>query len=85
MKVFAILAVRWLALGFIASGCCLLLGNLLDSYREFDPTYLWYYVQQQLLRPFLVLLTGLSLWLFSRPLALLLVRGLRTSHPDEQA
>ena len=71
-----ILAVRWLGLLIIAIGLWQLAANVLATAVEFDPSYIFYYFQSQMLRPVLGCLTGLLLLLLGNPLGKFIARGL---------
>ncbi len=75
----AILSIRILALLLIVVGAGQLLANVIESIREFDPTYWWYYVQSEMLRPLLAIIFGKLLYLFSKPLGKLLASGIDPS------
>lgn len=72
----AILAVRLLGLTCLLLGLWQGIAHLIDGWREFDPTYLGYFLRSQLLRPGLAVFFGLALIFGSRPLARALTRGL---------
>lgn len=46
-------------------GSYLLVANLLDSYRDFDPSYLAYFFALVILRPVLLLIWSVLLWLLA--------------------
>jgi hypothetical protein len=60
---------RVAAILFIALGLFQLLANNLESYRDFDPSYLGYYFMSVCLRPILLIIWGLLLGALSRRLA----------------
>lgn len=66
---FAYVVVRLLALFWGVLGVWLLLPNLLETYREFNPSYWEHYFLSQLLRPLLALGLGCGLWIRARQLA----------------
>lgn len=68
MRARAILSIRLLALLFLAFAFWQGLVNLIETWRDFDPSYLGYFLENLLLRPVLAALVGALLWLFSRPL-----------------
>lgn len=72
----AILGVRLLALLFGALGMWLLTANLLESFSEFNPSYLGYFILSQVARPLVSVVIGLALWALSKPIGKLVVRGL---------
>ncbi|MDX2110268.1 MAG: hypothetical protein SFY80_08525 [Verrucomicrobiota bacterium] len=76
MTVRAILAIRLLGLALFILGTWLLVANLFETIRQFDPTYAWYYFQNQLLRPVLAMGLGCILLLFSKPLGKFMAREL---------
>ena len=67
LRIAAVLAFWWASY--------LLLVNLIDSYRDFDPSYLGYYFGQVLLRPLLLLLWSSLLWLLAPRIARTVHRG----------
>jgi len=72
----AILAVRLLGLFWLVAGLWMLVANVIESATEFNPSFVGYYLQSQLLRPLLAVGVGLLLFIFSRPLGRRLARGL---------
>ncbi len=80
----ATLAVRSSALYIICLGIWQLLGNVADTFRDIDPSYISYYFQSQLARPLLGMLTGCVMWLLSRPLGRLVARGLDNDVKNQQ-
>ena len=52
-----------------------LLGNIIQTWDTFNPSYWSYYVQQQLARPFVGIAVSLLVWFAARPLARWLSRG----------
>lgn len=72
----AILGVRLCALFFGALGLWLLVANLVESFSEFNPSYLGYFLLSQVARPLAAIVLGLLLWLLSKPVGKLLGRGL---------
>ena len=73
---WATIAVRVCGLLIASLALWQLLGNILGSYRDFDPSYLGYYFTSQLARPFCGLCVGLALVAFSRMLGRWIARGL---------
>jgi hypothetical protein len=76
-------SVRWATLAVRISGLFVatlalwqMLGNILGTYRDFDPSYMLYYFTSQMARPTCGVVLGLMLWLLSRPFGRLLARGL---------
>lgn len=76
MKSRAILAVRLLGLTLAGLGVWQLLGNLGQSWREFDPSYLGYFLMSECYRPGLAIALGLLLGATSRRWGTWLSRGL---------
>lgn len=74
----AILAIRVIGVLLVVLGLWQLIANIIESIREFDPTYWWYYVQSELLRPLLGIFIGKLLYWFSKPMGALLAKGLET-------
>jgi len=72
----AILAVRLLGLFWLVAGLWMLAANVIESATEFNPSFIGYYLQSQLLRPLLAVGVGLMLFIFSRRLGRRLARGL---------
>ena len=72
----ATLAVRLLGLIWITAGLWMLAANAIESAKEFNPSFIGYYLLSQALRPVLAVAVGLGLWFFSRPLGRLIARGL---------
>lgn len=79
MRPQAILLVRIIAFLFVVIGAGQLLANVIESIREFDPTYWWYYVQSEMLRPLIAIISGKVIFFFSKPLGKLLARGIDAS------
>ena len=75
----AVIAVRILGLFLAAIGLWQALGNVLASWRDFDPSYLSYYFSMQLARPCAGIAVGLCLWLFARPIGR---RAMKASRRD---
>lgn len=50
-------------------GAYLLVANLLESFRDFDPSYLGYFFTTVLLRPLLLMFWSLLLWLLAPSLS----------------
>ena len=73
---WATLAVRVCGLLVAVLALWQTVGNVLGTYRDFDPSYIGYYFASQIARPFSGLCIGLILLIFSRPLGRLLARGL---------
>jgi|WetSurMetagenome_2_1015567.scaffolds.fasta_scaffold311275_2 hypothetical protein len=73
---WAILAVRTCGLFVASLAVWQMLGNLVGTYRDIDPSYLGYFVSSQLARPFCGIVVGAVLYAFSRPLGRLIARGL---------
>lgn len=63
---FAIIGLRLIGILVLAGGIVLLLGNVLETAWDFNPNYLGYYFATQLLRPVLIIVTGVLLLGFSR-------------------
>ncbi len=61
-----VVGVRLLGLLMAAAGFWQLAGNVLETWRDFDPSYAGYYFSSQLMRPLLGVGLGLLLWVFSR-------------------
>jgi hypothetical protein len=72
----AILRIRLLGLLFLLLGSWQALGNLIDGWIEFDPTYFGYFLRVQLLRPGLALVLGLLLCLNAKRVGRWICRGL---------
>ena len=53
-----------------------MLGNIVGSLREIDPSYIGYYFSSQLARPFCGICVGGLIYLFSKPIGRLIARGL---------
>ena len=62
----AVVGVRLMGLLIAAVAFWQLLGNVLDTWRDFDPSYAGYYFGNQLLRPVLGLAIGAVLMLGAR-------------------
>ena len=73
---WAILAVRISGLFVATLALWQMLGNILGTYRDFDPSYILYYFTSQMARPTCGFILGILLWLFSRLFGRLLARGL---------
>lgn len=58
-------------------GAWLALANILQTWQDFDPSYLFYYVESQLLKPLLGCIFGLLLIALAKPLGRLLATGLK--------
>jgi hypothetical protein len=71
----ALLLVRLLALCGVGVNLATLLANLAQSFDAFNPTYVGFFVKQQLARPLVGIALSLLLAGFARPLARLLARG----------
>jgi len=71
----ALLLVRLLALCGVAVNLATLLANLLQSFDAFNPSYIGFFVKQQLARPLVGIVLSLTIAVFARPLARLLARG----------
>ena len=71
----ALLLVRLLALCGVAVNLATLLANLLQSYDAFNPSYIGFFVKQQLARPLVGIVLSLTIAGFARSLARLLARG----------
>ncbi|MCC5835950.1 MAG: hypothetical protein JJU20_14585 [Opitutales bacterium] len=67
LRIVAVLGIWW--------GSYLLLANLIDSYRDFDPSYLGYFFGQVLLRPLLLLLWSSLLWVLAPRIGRILNNG----------
>jgi hypothetical protein len=76
----AILAVRLLGLFWLVAGLWMLAANVIESAAEFNPSFIGYYLQSQVLRPLLAVGLGLLLIMFSRRLGRWLARGLDSSN-----
>jgi hypothetical protein len=76
----AILAVRLLGLFWLVAGLWMLVANVIESALEFNPSFIGYYLQSQVLRPVLAMGLGLLLIIFSRRLGRWLARGLDSSN-----
>jgi len=76
----AVLAVRLLGLFWLVAGLWLLAANVIESALEFNPSFIGYYLQSQVLRPLLAMGLGLLLIFFSRRLGRWLARGLDSSN-----
>jgi hypothetical protein len=72
----AILGVRLLGLFWMVAGLWMLAANVIESATEFNPSFLGYYLQSQVLRPVLAILAGVILGMFSRRLGRRAARGL---------
>ncbi len=67
LRIFAVLGIWW--------ATYLLLANLIDSYRDFDPSYLGYFFGLVLLRPLLLLLWSSLLWILAPRIGRILDTG----------
>lgn len=72
----AILAVRLFGFFLLVLGALSLLANAVESARDFDPTYLGYYLVTQTLRPGLAMTAGILGWRMAPRLGRWLARGL---------
>ncbi|GHB97136.1 hypothetical protein [Cerasicoccus arenae] len=72
----AILGVRLCALFIGVLGLWLLVANLVEGFGDFNPSYIAYFLVNQVARPLIAVVLGLLLWAFSGPLGRLLGRGL---------
>jgi hypothetical protein len=75
----AVLAVRLLGLFWLVAGCWMLAANIIESALEFNPSFIGYYLQSQMLRPLLAMGLGLLLIILSKKLGRWLARGLDSS------
>jgi hypothetical protein len=64
----AVVAVRLVGVLVAALAFWQMVGNLIGSWRDFDPNYLGYYFASELARPLAGIATGALLWLFSGPI-----------------
>ena len=78
MEVFSLslLAVRLLALILVVIGLLQAVANVLETFRDFDPTHAGYYFKSQLLRPVVLMGGGFLTWTLSLPLSGLISAGL---------
>ena len=78
MEVFSLslLALRLLALVLVVIGLLQAVANILETFRDFDPTHDGYYFKSQLLRPVVLIGGGLLTWALSHPLSKLMSTGL---------
>jgi len=78
MEIFSLslLALRLLALILVMVGLLQAVANILETFRDFNPTYAGYYFKSQLLRPVVLIVGGFLTWALSRPLSGLIVVGL---------
>ncbi len=60
---------RLMAVALIIIGLLSLLFQLINSWSAFDPSYLWPFLASTILRPSIVILTGLLLMAISNRLA----------------
>jgi hypothetical protein len=74
----ALLLVRLLALCGVGVNFAQLLANLVQSFDAFNPSYVGFFVQQQLARPLVGIALALATAALSRPLARLLARGIES-------
>lgn len=72
----AILGVRLVAFFFLILGVWLLLANIFESASSFNPAYLGYYIQSQLIRPLILIGIAILSLSLSRPLGIWLTRSL---------
>lgn len=72
----AVLSLRLIALVLVLIGAGQAVASILESYRDFDPSYLDHFFLTHLLRPCLAIVFGKLVWVFSRPLGIFLARGL---------
>ena len=75
-RVASIIAVRLVALVFMIVGAWMLLGNLIETLPDFNPTYTDVYLKTQVLRPILAIGIGFFIYVTSFIFAGLLTRGL---------
>jgi hypothetical protein len=61
--------VRILALAGLGFYTAELLGNVIQTWDTFNPSYWGYYVQQQLARPLVGIAIALLFWFAARPIA----------------
>jgi|GEM_PF-818407 hypothetical protein len=71
----AVVAVRLLGVLVAALALWQMAGNLIASWRDFDPSYLGYFFSSEVARPLAGLIIGMLLWLFSGPIGRRAVRG----------
>ncbi len=71
----ALILVRLLSLAGLALSLYALLANLAQSYDSFNPSYIGFFLKQQVLRPAIGALISLLLGLFARRLARRIARG----------
>jgi len=76
----AILAVRLLGLFWLVVGLWMLVANIIESATEFNPSFVGYYLQSQMLRPLLAMGLGVLLIILSKKLGRWLARGLDSSN-----
>ncbi len=76
----AVLAVRLLGLFWVVAGLWMLVANVIESATEFNPSFMGYYLQSQVLRPLLAMGLGVLLILFSRRLGRWLASGLDSTN-----
>ncbi len=79
MQTHATLYLRLLGFTLLVLALWQGLSNLVESWREFSPTYAIHFLCSELLRPAIAALLGAGLILASRPLARWLARGLDRS------
>ena len=65
----SLLALRFFALILVIIGLLQAIANILETVREFNPSYAGYYFKSQLLRPVILIAGGLLTWALSRPLS----------------
>lgn len=73
----AVLGVRLVGLLVLLLGLWQLAGNIIDTWRDFDPSYITYYFSSQIARPLAGILIGLLVIFVAAPTGRLLARGLR--------
>lgn len=64
----AVVAVRLIGVLVAALALWQMAGNLIGSWRDFDPNYLGYFFAGEMARPLAGIATGALLWLFSGPI-----------------
>ncbi len=65
----SIVGVRLVGLLVLSLALWQLLGNILSTWRDFDPSYLGYYVSSQLMRPLVGVFVGLGIMFAARPIS----------------
>lgn len=63
---------RLIGIALIVAGLLGLVFQLMDSWSAFDPSYLWEFLASTILRPLIVIITGLMLLALSGRVARLL-------------